>query len=319
MDYNVTVIIPYYNGEKYINKTLQSIVNQTYRPLEIIIVDDGAKNPFQLKIDTTEISTKVIRQVNQGVAAARTTGLYAASGELVAFLDQDDIWEDTFLEKMVPYFSNKELGVVFSNVYFIDHNDTKINEVLYPSYHITLPVSGKIFPKEYYKLDVEDLVSNFIISPSQSILKKEALLSIEGFNKNIIGGADDWHLWIKLINNNWALLYEPMQLTGYRKHESNVSNNKFKMIDSEYQVISELKKTLNRSIISSFEREHRLRKAKVLAYDNQRIKGLFLLLSTICKFGVKKYSIISIVKVILALVLPSGFLKMLARYKKKNN
>jgi glycosyltransferase involved in cell wall biosynthesis len=87
----ISVIIPVYNGEKYLAETLESILAQTYDPLEIFVVDDGSDDR-STEIAHSYPGVRVISQVNAGAAAARNRGLQEATGEFIAFLDADDLW-----------------------------------------------------------------------------------------------------------------------------------------------------------------------------------------------------------------------------------
>ena len=96
----VSVIVPVYNGVKFIAEAIESICAQNYHPLEIIIVDDGSTDDTS-KIVQSYKNIRYIYQPNQGVAAARNTGIKNSSGELIAFLDADDLWEHNKLNVQV--------------------------------------------------------------------------------------------------------------------------------------------------------------------------------------------------------------------------
>ena len=98
----VTVIVPVYNGERYFAFALKSIFGQDYRPLEIIVVDDGSVDG-SADIAKSFPEIRYIHQSNQGVAVARNTGLDAARGQFVAFLDQDDLWMPNKLSRQIDY------------------------------------------------------------------------------------------------------------------------------------------------------------------------------------------------------------------------
>lgn len=98
-----SVIIPLYNKEAYVRKTLESVIAQTYRDFECIVVDDGSTDgslDIVRSLDTGDCKLEIISQANAGVAAARNNGVAASRGEYVCFLDADDWWEPTFLEEM---------------------------------------------------------------------------------------------------------------------------------------------------------------------------------------------------------------------------
>lgn len=98
----VSVIVPVYNGARFLAATLQSILDQDYRPLELIVVDDGSTDQSG-EIAKSFSEVRYFHQENAGVATARNTGLAAARGEFVAFLDADDLWEPHKLTLQVEY------------------------------------------------------------------------------------------------------------------------------------------------------------------------------------------------------------------------
>lgn len=113
----VSVVIPLYNTEKYIEETMQSILDQTYKNIEIVIVDDGSKDqsPSIVKnlAEKYPGQVKYVHQKNQGVSVARNTGIENASGEYVAFLDSDDLWHPTKIEKQVESMHKNNMDACY--------------------------------------------------------------------------------------------------------------------------------------------------------------------------------------------------------------
>src|ERR1044072_7097933 len=101
----VSVIIPVYNGARFLLAALESVFAQTYRPFEVIVVDDGSADDSG-RIAQSFSGVHYIRQANQGVAAARNTGIEAARGEFYAFLDQDDLWTPEKLRLQIQHMLN---------------------------------------------------------------------------------------------------------------------------------------------------------------------------------------------------------------------
>ena len=98
-----SVVIPLYNKEHYIEKTISSVLNQTFQDFEIIVIDDGSKDKSlskARKLEKRSEKIRVIEQENQGVSVARNTGVEYAKGDYIAFLDADDEWRDNYLETM---------------------------------------------------------------------------------------------------------------------------------------------------------------------------------------------------------------------------
>ena len=114
----VSVIIPVYNGGRYLRAALESVFAQTYRPFEVIVVDDGSKDESGA-IAQSFPEVRYIRQENQGVAAARNNGIEVARGEFFAFLDQDDLWTPEKLKFQVGHLlNNPDLGYTLSQQQF---------------------------------------------------------------------------------------------------------------------------------------------------------------------------------------------------------
>jgi glycosyltransferase involved in cell wall biosynthesis len=128
----VTVVIPLYNKGKYILRALASVMDQTFPPLEIIVVDDGSVDDGREKVESlifTNRKIRLLRQKNSGPGSARNAGLAAASGKYIAFLDADDEWLPTFLEKAIAVLENRAVNaiLVFSDYFYspgFRRNDT---------------------------------------------------------------------------------------------------------------------------------------------------------------------------------------------------
>ena len=117
----VSVIIPVYNGARFLRAALESVFAQTYRPIEVIVVDDGSSDESGVIAESFP-EVNYIRQENQGVAAARNKGIETARGEFFAFLDQDDLWTPEKLQVQVEHLlNNPELGYTLTQQqYFLE-------------------------------------------------------------------------------------------------------------------------------------------------------------------------------------------------------
>jgi glycosyltransferase involved in cell wall biosynthesis len=121
----VSVIIPVYNGARYLRAALSSVFAQTYQPFEVIVVDDGSIDDSGV-IAQSFSDVRYIRQENQGVAAARNHGIEAARGDFFAFLDQDDLWTPEKLKLQIEYLLNdQDLGYTLTQQqYFLEPGTT---------------------------------------------------------------------------------------------------------------------------------------------------------------------------------------------------
>jgi glycosyltransferase involved in cell wall biosynthesis len=107
----VSVVVPVYNSERYLGETLQSIYNQDYQPIEVIVIDDGSTDSSD-KIAKSFKNVQYIYQTNQGPSAARNTGINISQGEFIAFLDSDDMWMPDKLRLQISYLLSHP-GVAF--------------------------------------------------------------------------------------------------------------------------------------------------------------------------------------------------------------
>lgn len=112
----VSVIIPVYNREAYIRESVDSVLAQTFTEFEVIVVDDGSTDAAAEIIQSyTDPRIRLIRQSHQGVSAARNTGLDAARGEYITFLDSDDLYYPDFLQSMLQIIQSTKTDMAFSN------------------------------------------------------------------------------------------------------------------------------------------------------------------------------------------------------------
>jgi len=112
----VSVVIPVYEGERFLAETLDSVAAQTHTPVETIVVDDGSPDN-SVQVASGRPGVRVLRLPHRGVAAARNAGVAAARGELIAFLDQDDLWQPSKLAQQVALLSARpELDIALTHV-----------------------------------------------------------------------------------------------------------------------------------------------------------------------------------------------------------
>lgn len=124
----ISIIMPVYNVEKYIAKSIKSLINQTYKDFELILINDETKDKsIEIALDllkNTNIKYKVIDQKNSGVSAARNNGIENSIGDYIYFLDSDDYVSDTFLEKFYDKFKETNADIVYCDYKHIDENET---------------------------------------------------------------------------------------------------------------------------------------------------------------------------------------------------
>ncbi|MGO9377178.1 MAG: glycosyltransferase family 2 protein [Dissulfurispiraceae bacterium] len=211
----VSVIVTCYNYAKYLEGCLTSILNQTYQDFELLIVNDGSTDNTD-EIVTRFLDNDKIRYINQsntGQAIATNNGITAAAGELIAFLDADDLWEPTKLQKQVNLFSRDSIGVVYSRLKFI-------NEDGVPRY---AEIANKYFIPRSGFITGFLLFENFI-PYSSTVVRKQCFDKYGMFNPEYKNGLD-WDLWLRISKEfEFAFVDEPLLL--YRMgHPGQLTSN----------------------------------------------------------------------------------------------
>jgi len=173
-DPTVSVIIPTYNRAHLVGRAIRSVLNQTYQDFEIIVVDDGSTdNTEEVVKSFNDPRIRYIRhEENRGGSAARNTGIRAARGEYIAFLDDDDYWLPTKLDKQVQVAkkSSPSVGMIYTGLAFIE---VKINKVV------------KIFRPQYRgKLTLEEMFAWTAPTPTM-LVRKECLNAVGGFDEKL--------------------------------------------------------------------------------------------------------------------------------------
>ena len=217
-DLLVSVIVPFYNGSKTICETLQSIVSQSHKEVEILLVDDGSPEPIDAAIGaySKHPQIRVIKQKNGGVAAARNTGIKNAKGVFIAFCDQDDIWKPTKLEKQLPHFKNENVGLVYTWTKAI--NTKGFENIIAPIHQ------GECF----YQLTRKNFIT------CCTVVARKALIEDIGYFRSDreLQGVDDRYVWMRLSRlAEFAVVKEP--LATYVIHGENYSLNNHKMLSAD--------------------------------------------------------------------------------------
>lgn len=196
----VSVIVPVYNGERYLSFAIQSILGQDYHNFEVIVVDDGSTdNSGNIARSFEEVH--YIHQSNQGVAMARNVGIAAARGEFIAFLDADDLWAPDKLSVQVDYFlKSPQVGYTLAKM----HNFLEPG-ISWPSWQ------GEKFLEE----------DEYSYSLSALVVRKSVLDKIGTFDPRFrIGSDTDWLIRAKEAGIRMAIL--PDVLVQRRIHDSNL-------------------------------------------------------------------------------------------------
>jgi glycosyltransferase involved in cell wall biosynthesis len=195
---HVSIIIPYYNKKKTIFQTLDSLNNQIYNDFEVIIVDDGSDEKISNFLDITvyKFPIRLLYQTNKGLSSARNLGLKNFKGDLISFLDADDVWmPEKLLEQVI---NSKKFEFIYAN--YLTFSDDKI-----------MPIVNN-FKIGTNNLTLELLKGNCIHGSASSVLISRTLFEKVGFFNEKLVYAEDWDYWLRcfMFTNNILFIDKPL-------------------------------------------------------------------------------------------------------------
>ncbi len=206
----VSVVLPAYGRGQHLREAVASVVDQTAPPDELVVIDDGSTHDLEfLHSVAAPFAIRIVRQENAGQSAARNAGVEAARGDLVAFLDQDDVWLSGHLASLArPFEANPDLGWSYGEFDEVDAT----GQIVTRSY---LRAHGAIHPKQ----TLADCVAGDLMAlPSASVVRRSVLLQLGGFDVTLRGFEDD-DLYVRAFRAGWQFSFDECALTRYRVHE----------------------------------------------------------------------------------------------------
>lgn len=241
----VSVIVPVYNVEDYILECLTSIISQTLKEIEVIVVNDGSKDRSIEKIQhlvEQHENIRVVQKENGGLSSARNEGLKHATGEYIAFIDSDDFIESDFLEKLYKEAKSQNLDMVCGGytTYFSSYNQEKKirNDLLF--------TSNVISGKEFLKLQLEN--NDYRMEVWDDLYRREFLIENNLiFTENILHEDEEFTPKALLLAKRVKLV--ETYGYNYRQRENSIMSTKsnIKNIDSIFYIIQKFKASFEQS------------------------------------------------------------------------
>lgn len=224
----VSVVIPAYRAVRSIAATLDSVLAQTYRDYEIIVVNDGSPDSAELENVLERYASRLtyIRQENQGPAGARNTGILAARGEYVALLDADDLWEPDHLAAQVPVLAgDASVDLVYADARIFGDAPEQGHTVMELS-----PSEGEV--------TFESLVMcRCTVNICVCVARRQALLDAGLFDP-AFRGTEDIDMWLRLVKRGGHIIYQRRVLGRYRKQAGSLSSDSVRMIEGFLAVLA---------------------------------------------------------------------------------
>lgn len=241
MNKKVSIIIPVYNGEKYIKKSIESALNQTYTNIEIIVVNDGSKDNTDEICKSYGNKIKYIKKENGGVATALNTGIKEAKGQYVAWLSHDDLYKENRIEKGMEVLSKlkDKNTIIFSNFELIDSN-------------------GKIFSKTNFLKDIsrEKLCQGFYpvvcasVNGCTTLINKNCFKKVGLFDESL-RTSQDYDMWLKLFKIYPSYCLDD-SLVQYRIHAGQDTNKNPVTLQESNDIWKKIINELNDNVINSW-------------------------------------------------------------------
>lgn len=204
----VSIIIPCYNDAQYIEQSVLSAIDQTYKNIEIIVIDDGSNEETKAVLKKLEPKlTKLITQENQGVCVARNNAIEEAKGEYILTLDSDDYFDPKFTEKAVDVIKSFiTVGIVSCWAQVIDEKGVNV---------FVLKPTGSAAPEALY----------FNNSIGNCLFRRGVWVEVGGYDINLKQGCEDWEFNIAVTKKGWKVNVIPEILFNYRQKKSSRHSN----------------------------------------------------------------------------------------------
>jgi GT2 family glycosyltransferase len=221
----VSVCITCHNEADFVEEAVRSVLRQTAADQieQIIIVDDGSTDGSPEKLQRLADETRrilLIAQENRGAPVARNRAMREATGDLIAFLDGDDIWAPSKLEKQIAAFGDPMVGLVYAD--YVDFLDKRLDQGMLICVR-RLRGHGPSLAKDYYLRDAP-------IMPSTAVIRKEVLKRVGGFDEaSRIGEDTDY--WMRIMLTGIGVRHTPGGLAFKRRHERNITGNLERLVE----------------------------------------------------------------------------------------
>lgn len=209
----VSVIIPCYNAASFVAEAIESVLAQSYPDWEIVVVDDGSPDRGDLDRALAPYLERIrlVRQENQGLAGARNSGISAARGEFLAFLDADDMWEPGYLETQLGCFQrDPELDLVYCDAWLFGSSAVAGLRAMALS-----PSHGPVTLASVLREECVVLVSC-------AVARREAVVAAGGFDA-FFRRSEDFDLWIRMLSRGARFAYHTAPLARRRIHPNSLS------------------------------------------------------------------------------------------------
>ena len=232
----ISIVIPAYNVAKYIGETLESVFAQTCEDYEVILVNDGSPDTddFERAIRPYRARLNYLKQENRGASAARNTGLRAARGELVAFLDADDLWAPNYLAEQLKFIREYGCDLACADATILDAAGDPGRSYM-DSLMAAAPPEGRVTFLELVSAERSLITSGVVV-------RRELVFEVGLFDE-ALRNAQDFDLWLRLARHGARLAYHRKVLLSYRSRPDSLSGDTINSHRRELRVFDKIEQS----------------------------------------------------------------------------
>ena len=234
----VSVIIPAYSVAQYIGEAIRSVLAQTRKDFEIIVINDGSPDTEELErmLEPFREHFVYIKQDNRGAAAARNAGLYVARGEFVGFLDADDTWEPDFLRSQLDFIATHgRCDFVYADAQLVGETPHAGK-----TYMETTPSKGEV--------TFESLITaRCNVITSGVVARRQMILDVGLFDEHLLR-AHDFDLWLRMLRHGARGAYQRKVLLSYRVRRDSLSGNAVQRVERELEAYDKIERHLELTV-----------------------------------------------------------------------
>jgi glycosyltransferase involved in cell wall biosynthesis len=232
----VSIVIPAYNVAAFIGETLDSVFAQTFTDFEVILVNDGSPDTeeFERAIQPYRECICYLKQENLGASVARNTGLRAARGELVAFLDADDLWSPQYLEQQLKFMREFDCDLACADA-MIFGASADAGRSYMDSLMGTAPPQGRVTFLELVNAE-RSLITSGVVA------RRDLILEVGLFDE-ALRSAQDFDLWLRLARHGARLAYHRRVLLSYRSRPNSLSGDAINSHQRELRVFDKIEQS----------------------------------------------------------------------------
>lgn len=235
---SISVIIPAYNVAPFIRETLETVFRQSFTDYEVIVINDGSPDTEDLERILGPYGERIryIKQGNRGASAARNTGLRAAQGEFIAFLDADDLWLPNYLQEQMRFIHERNCDLVCADA-TVFNGGTNEKKTYMDVLMAGASPAGDVTFLGLVSAE-QSLITSGVVARNASILRA-------GLFDEALRNAQDFDLWLRLAHNGARLAYQRKVLLRYRNREDGLSGGAINIHRRELRVYDKVEQSFD--------------------------------------------------------------------------